>query len=179
MSIFKDEKTPYQLIDNGSIKDKINFRLFRSDLGTPVITITSPGNIFTFLPKTLIQGPGSAISKYIIESDKNIIESYDTTDFKINMDGIYSYFINIAASVDNSGFFVIQLVDADNNVYNNTTMETFGDILTNSKPFYLHGIIQHKKNDVVKIRFQTFSTPNITDVKILTISQINCIVELI
>jgi hypothetical protein len=179
MSIFKNEKTPTQIIDDSNIKDKLHFSLYRADTSTEIsrlINIISPGNVTTYLPKIIPQGVD--ITKYIIISNKNIIESHDTTDFKINMNGNYLYSIQLTATLDITGGFIIQLVDANGDVYNNGTMETFGDIFTNSKTFYLYGIVQHKKNDIVKIRFQSYTIPNINDVRILSISNFSCSIEL-
>lgn len=178
--MFTKENLPIQKFDKNTINDTAILTLYREHIdidNSKIITATGNDNTYVFLPKIIPQGVN--LTKYVFKSKNNYIENVDTTDFKINKQATcyYDISVNAGCSIEN-GLIVLQLVDENDNIYNNGDMEIFYDIFTTSKIYKLTGIVNHNINDICKLRLQILQkdSPS-TNVNII-ISQINITINI-
>lgn len=175
----KSEILPLPIENNNNILDSAHMSLYRESTNTAqskLITVVVNANTptYEYLPVDIPQG--THLTEYIINNNYNYI-NIDKAIFNINKCGNYKYDIDIKATANTFGVFIMQLVDNNDNVYDNGKFETFGDIYTTGRNYKLTGVIYHKKGDLSKLRISGFISGSPTTSITIQISQIDIFIN--
>lgn len=174
--MLKSENNPLPLLLFNNLTDILQFKVYRAGSNSNNIVINTnvgtPSKIYGFLPQSIPQGVNP--TTYVINTKNNFVQNVNTVDFKINIAGTYKYTLNMEAYSDVNGVFGIDLVNGNNTEYNSNII-SIKNITTSNTIFNLQNIINHNKDDVIKIRFGgvKFGGGDIT----INISKLDLIIE--
>lgn len=139
------------------LSDEYHMSLYKESINynnSKLIEFKGDENTLNFLPAVIPQGIN--ITAYEINPKNNIIEPYQTVNFKFNKQGKYKYDIAFKMNcVEDptviSRIVILQLMNENNVVYNSGKMESFADLYTTSREIKLTGVVEHDEGDISKI----------------------------